>query len=502
MITTPQDYIKRLQEIQDSYNPTVKMINSDTEPKFEIDADTRTIKVPNELQNVGVYKDHMAETIYFTIDRYFDDVDLMDKICIVQYINANSEQYVHAVTDIYLNDTQDKIIFGWTITDNVTSAVGKVEFSIRFYTLEDESFTYSFNTIPAFVYVLNGLNITDSSETSPSQDDLSLLVSKINIAISNLDKKDPVNYNNLENKPSINGVLLEGDLTTEDLKIEAGGKVPENVLTTDSVDTELSDISENPVQNKVIDSKIKEIVAAAALKEDLSNTNNDINTLKGNIVTLTEKTDSTNKNVKDLSGELDKLKEEIQGLTYVPIEISSFINNINEAEKGQVINNIILDWDYNKIPTELLLDDVSIETSLKTYTLSAQNINSDKIYTLTAKDSQNNSSIKTTSITFVDAIYYGAKEESEYDNTFVLSLNKKLAKDKDQSVTINANTNQYIYICTPVAFGECNFSVGGFTGGFEKIQEISVTNGYNYTTNYNLYKSVNPNLGETTVQIY
>jgi hypothetical protein len=346
------------------------------------------------------------------------------------------------------------------------------------------------------------LNITDSSETSPSQDDLSLLVSKINIAISNLDKKDPVNYNNLENKPSINGVLLEGDLTTEDLKIEAGGKVPENVLTTDSVDTELSDISENPVQNKVIDSKIKEIVAAAALKEDLSNTNNDINTLKGNIVTLTEKTDSTNKNVKDLSGELDKLKEEIQGLTYVPIEISSFINNINEAEKGQVINNIILDWDYNKIPTELLLDDVSIETSLKTYTLSAQNINSDKIYTLTAKDSQNNSSIKTTSITFVDAIYYGAKEESEYDNTFVLSLNKKLAKDKDQSVTINANTNQYIYICTPVAFGECNFSVGGFTGGFEKIQEISVTNGYNYTTNYNLYKSVNPNLGETTVQIY
>ena len=36
------------------------------------------------------------------------------------------------------------------------------------------------------------------------------------------------NYNNLANKPSINGVTLEGDLSSEDLHIKASASFPED----------------------------------------------------------------------------------------------------------------------------------------------------------------------------------------------------------------------------------------------------------------------------------
>lgn len=50
------------------------------------------------------------------------------------------------------------------------------------------------------------------------------------------------NYAALSNKPSINGITLTGNKTSEDLGITGGG----------DVDAALSNTSENPVQNKVI----------------------------------------------------------------------------------------------------------------------------------------------------------------------------------------------------------------------------------------------------------
>ena len=48
------------------------------EPMFEIDANTRKITVPQHFakNGVGVHGDHMAEILYFSIDRYFDYQDL------------------------------------------------------------------------------------------------------------------------------------------------------------------------------------------------------------------------------------------------------------------------------------------------------------------------------------------------------------------------------------------------------------------------------------------
>jgi hypothetical protein len=48
-----------------------------------------------------VQKDHNAETLYFILDRYYDNVDLATMSCIVQYQNASKDKassgYIYAV---------------------------------------------------------------------------------------------------------------------------------------------------------------------------------------------------------------------------------------------------------------------------------------------------------------------------------------------------------------------------------------------------------------------
>ena len=53
------------------------------EPMFEIDANSRKINVdatPFKANGLSVQGDHLAETVFFKIDRYYDTMDLMNTI--------------------------------------------------------------------------------------------------------------------------------------------------------------------------------------------------------------------------------------------------------------------------------------------------------------------------------------------------------------------------------------------------------------------------------------
>lgn len=82
MITTSEEYKARLLEIQ-NIQTVNRMIIPEDEPRFIINANTRKISIPSEFGFLAVKKDHRAETIYFEIDRYFDDEDLSTHTCIV-----------------------------------------------------------------------------------------------------------------------------------------------------------------------------------------------------------------------------------------------------------------------------------------------------------------------------------------------------------------------------------------------------------------------------------
>ena len=176
MITEPSEFRQRLQEIQNSVKVTFTHLPSN-EPRFIIDANSREINIPFEFSFLGVIGDHKAETIYFEIDRYFDEVDLSKHTCVIQFINKNSKtlQYnegLYPVTTMDVNSIDGKIIFGWNIMNDATQIAGDIHFSIRFYSIDSNNkFTYNFNTLTANSIILDTLDVKHTSiiEISPSE---------------------------------------------------------------------------------------------------------------------------------------------------------------------------------------------------------------------------------------------------------------------------------------------------------------------------------------------
>lgn len=130
---------------------TYMMLPLDESP-FSINANTRVITAPRitALQN-----DQIAETVIFTVDRYFDYMDLNNATIYVQWTLPSGKE---GATQIELKDTDflpEKIRFGWPLDDEITSEPGQVKYSVRFWNKgtvkengEDvEKVVYSFNTL-------------------------------------------------------------------------------------------------------------------------------------------------------------------------------------------------------------------------------------------------------------------------------------------------------------------------------------------------------------------
>lgn len=177
MTTEPEEFRQRLLDIQNSVDVVYSTLPSD-EPRFIIDTNSRTINIPIEFQFLGVRNDHNAETIYFEIDRYFDDEDLSHHTCVVQFANKNNSNYggIYPVTTMDTTSVDGKIIFGWEIKNDATSIIGDIYFSVRFYSIDstDYIFTYNFNTLTAKSSILDTHNIYNKTiiENYPSELDV------------------------------------------------------------------------------------------------------------------------------------------------------------------------------------------------------------------------------------------------------------------------------------------------------------------------------------------
>ena len=132
------------------------------ENDFAIDANTRKIGVPQEFSRngVGVEGDHFVESLYFTIDRYFDTIDFAQSEvkAIVEWINANGEKCYSPAWTKVLADDNKKLIIGWMLTDKATKKAGVVKFSIRLYTLQDGKLESSFATLVTNVVINPSMN--------------------------------------------------------------------------------------------------------------------------------------------------------------------------------------------------------------------------------------------------------------------------------------------------------------------------------------------------------
>lgn len=123
-------------------------------------------------------------------------------------------------------------------------------------------------------------------------------------------------------------------------------------------------------------------------------------------------------------------------------------------------------------------------------------------FTLTASNGVSSDS-KTTSVYWMPRAFWGVGPDGLSTEADIEGLaNSALASGKSRIITLSPGVGEHIYYAYPASYGEAEFFVDGWPGGFDLISAtISVTNGFGVTQNYRLYRSTNANLGTTTVQI-
>lgn len=145
------------------------------EPFFEINANARTITVPDAFKKngVAVQGDHNAELLVFKVDRYFDYQDLLKTDISINWNfvpygsrTATLEGHDKAFAKTLYYDT-DYVIFGFIITNDMTPSRGVINFSVDFFTEVNNVIDYSLNTIITSVNVNEGLTLSDPSIVKP-----------------------------------------------------------------------------------------------------------------------------------------------------------------------------------------------------------------------------------------------------------------------------------------------------------------------------------------------
>lgn len=199
---------------------------------------------------------------------------------------------------------------------------------------------------------------------------------------------------------------------------------------------------------------------------------------------------------------LKTIESDLADLLYKAISITSLTNNVNTVEIGSTVTAVTFAWKFNKTPTAATFDGEAVANDSIGLTKSGLSITSNKSWTLTATDERAAVATKSTSVTFLNGVYYGVlKDGTEIASAAVLSLTRKLQSGKGMTFTANAGATQRIAFAIPSRYGTPTFIVGGFEGGFSKAATIDFTNASGYTERYDVWLSDNVNLGSTTVTV-
>ena len=160
-IVSTEEYMKYLAYVQTENRPEIAVLPS-TEKVYNVDLKTRQIETPEYL---SVERDHKSEIVYFKVDRFFDYMDLTQTVCIIQYVTVDNKARIYAVPyyDIESYAHEDKMIIPWCIDGGATAVAGPIQYSIRFYKVDEvgQQFTYNLNTQPAKSKVLYGMEVQE-----------------------------------------------------------------------------------------------------------------------------------------------------------------------------------------------------------------------------------------------------------------------------------------------------------------------------------------------------
>lgn len=199
MVTNPAEYAKLLWKIQDQNPPTTALLLPNSERMIEVDLNTRLIAAPEYL---SVATDHRAETVYFVLDRFHDNVDLSTMNCVVEFVSAdkngrNQKSGLFAVpfTDKDTLSKEERIIVPWLIEGLATAQTGIITYSLKFYQVsqnDNSKFSYVLNTQPAKSNILEGNSFDQTAFVAAVEE-------MMGSTLEELDKEGLISFSNMGN---------------------------------------------------------------------------------------------------------------------------------------------------------------------------------------------------------------------------------------------------------------------------------------------------------------
>lgn len=289
------------------------------------------------------------------------------------------------------------------------------------------------------------------------------------------------NYNDLENKPQIEGVELIGDKTADELglQLKIAEETDEGIVFEDSVITSKVITQEVEAENLYTNDEIDDIFVKQEAGKGLSE--NDFT---------------------------DEYRQLIDDLAYTAIAFASASATNATNEIGSIVTETVIVWSFNKEPKTQTIKFGSevaevLDKSIRSKTYSGKTIASNTSIVITATDERDTQASRTLNITFQPRAYWGVAQDKEfYDSIDILTLSEStLTNTRTRTINVNAGEGEHIIYAIPSSFGTPTFKINGFEGGFIKVGTINFTNASGYSQNYDVYKSVNPNLGSTQVVV-
>jgi hypothetical protein len=192
------------------------------------------------------------------------------------------------------------------------------------------------------------------------------------------------------------------------------------------------------------------------------------------------------------NGNFDKINFELQGLQsqigaagYESFSISSFTNSVEFAQLGSIINSIRFDWSYvgNIAKQSITPDAPNLNAAQRTVNVTGLSVATNRTWTLRADDGTTEIQ-RTTSLTFLNSMYYGVSVNENLTNSQVLSLNAELGTSFEQTRFFNCSGGRFIFLAFPTTWGTPVFRVGGMT--YSAMEKTTIPTFQNSTMNHTL----------------
>jgi hypothetical protein len=215
--------------------------------------------------------------------------------------------------------------------------------------------------------------------------------------------------------------------------------------------------------------------------------------------------DTVTVTIDDLYSIVGDLQDQLDAALYVAPSVTAFSLSSSLFEVGATVTSLTFNWAINKtiVSQSITGGPVSITPAagLRTSAVSGLSITTPTTFTISVNDGTNTAT-RTTSISFTNKIYYGARSQPMViDAAFANLLTGEIKTNRTKTFTATAGSLDYIWFLLPVSYGTPVFTVGGFEGGFSLQGTFFDTLPNSSTEEYNAYRSNLPNLGSTTVVV-